>query len=61
MTMPKPKQPLPPEAGYPGLPINDDVPELKKAFTFFNEQIRPRREFVVDEVLPAVDMFKYLT
>jgi hypothetical protein len=48
--MPMPKKQLPPEAGYPGLPINDDVPELKKAFTFFNEQIRPRREFVVDEV-----------
>jgi uncharacterized membrane protein YhdT len=47
--MPAPKKELPPEAGYPGLPINDDIPELKKAFTFFNECIRPRREFVVDE------------
>lgn len=49
-----PKREIPAEAGFPGLPINDDVPELKKAFTFFNEQIRPRREFVVDDVIPLL-------
>lgn len=55
--MPMPKREIPAEAGYPGLPINDDVPELKKAFTFFNEQIRPRREFVVDEVFLLIRLY----
>lgn len=36
---------IPPEAGFPGLPIDDSPPETAKAFAFLNEEIRPRREF----------------
>jgi len=44
--MPKPdKFVIPPEAGFPGLPIDDSPPEYKKAHAYFNEVIRPRREF----------------
>ena len=49
--MPAPKnRVIPDEAGYPGLRINDDQPELKKGFAYFNEEIRPRREFQPDLV-----------
>jgi len=41
---------IPPEAGYPGKPIDDGAPVLKKAFSFFNDEIRPRREFHPDLV-----------
>jgi len=47
--MPAPKnRVIPAEAGYPGLRINDDQPELKKGFEYFSEEIRPRREFQPD-------------
>lgn len=49
MPMPS-KKVIPPEAGYPGLPINDAEPESKKAWAFFNDEIRPRREFMSDLV-----------
>mmetsp|Transcript_14664 Transcript_14664/g.34588 ORF Transcript_14664/g.34588 Transcript_14664/m.34588 type:complete len:873 (+) Transcript_14664:100-2718(+) len=39
---------LPPEAGFPGLPIDDSEPVLEKAFAFYNDEIRPRREFHSD-------------
>jgi len=39
---------IPPEAGYPGLPIDDAPPELRKAFAYLNDEIRPRREFQSD-------------
>lgn len=41
---------IPPEAGYPGRPIDDSEPVLKKAFAFFSDEIRPRREFHSDLV-----------
>ena len=31
---------IPAEAGYPGAPIRDEPPELKKAFEFYNEAVR---------------------
>ena len=47
--MPKPsKFVIPPEAGFPGLPIDDSKPVYEVATTFFNEVIRPRREFQSD-------------
>jgi len=41
---------LPPEAGYPGLPIDDGVPVLSKAFAFYSDVIQPRRAFNPDMV-----------
>jgi hypothetical protein len=51
-TMPKPdKMVISPEAGYPGLPIDDAVPEYGKAKLFYAEVIQPRTDFVItDEV-----------
>jgi hypothetical protein len=44
--MPKPdKFIIPPEAGYPGLPIDDAEPEYNKAKTFYKDVIQPRTEF----------------
>jgi len=44
--MPKPdKFVIPPEAGYPGLPIDDNEPEYEKSKTYFKEVIQPRVEF----------------
>ena len=39
---------IPPEAGFPGLPIDDAKPDYERANAFFNEVIRPRREFQFD-------------
>ena len=51
--MPKPgKFVIPPEAGFAGLPIDDGEPEYKKAHAYFNEVIRPRREFIAELVRP---------
>jgi hypothetical protein len=45
--MPKPdKFVIPPEAGYPGLPIDDAVPEYEKAKLYFKEVTQPRQEFI---------------
>ena len=47
--MPAPtKRIIPAEAGYLGPAIKDEPPELKKAFEFYNHEIRPRREFHSD-------------
>ncbi len=47
--MPEPSgRVIPPEAGYPGLPIDDEPPSLSRAFTYQNEVARPRREFIPD-------------
>ena len=45
---------LPPEAGFPGLPIDDSEPVLEKAFAFYNDEIRPRREFHSDVVCAPI-------
>ena len=45
---------LPPEAGYPGLPIDDGAPLLSKAFAFYSDEIQPRREFY-PELVSAID------
>jgi len=39
---------IPPEAGYPGLPIDDSVPEFKKSLAYQDEVSRPRRELLPD-------------
>ena len=44
--MPRPeKRVIPQDAGYPGLPIDDNPPVLKAAFAYYNDMIRPRRDF----------------
>jgi len=49
--MPKPnKFIIPPEAGCPGLPIDDSKPNYGRATEFFDKQTRPRREFQYDLV-----------
>jgi hypothetical protein len=49
--MPQPdKRVIPPDAGFVGLPIDANPPDLRKGFAFFNEEIRPRREFHEDVV-----------
>ena len=45
---------MPPEAGFPGLPIDDSEPVLEKAFAFYNDEIRPRREFHSDVVCAPI-------
>ena len=35
-------------AGYPGMPIDDSAPSVKKGFDYFNSMIRPRRIFEPD-------------
>lgn len=55
------KKVIPPEAGYPGLPINDAEPESKKAWAFFNDEVRPRREFMSDLVSSTETSRHFLT
>ena len=44
--MPQPaKRQIPEEAGFPGAPIKDEPPELKKAFEFYNQEIRVWLDF----------------
>jgi len=40
--------------GYHGLPIDDSPAVLKKAFAFYTDEIKPRREFHSDLVTCTV-------
>ena len=49
--MPAPsKRTIPPEAGYPGLPIDDAEPEGSKAKEYLQNEVQPRKEFDPDTV-----------
>jgi hypothetical protein len=49
LSMPQPVQRvIPPEAGYPGLPIDDSKPDFKKARAYMKEVTLPRREYLAE-------------
>lgn len=46
-------------SGYPGFPVDGRAPELKQGFKYFNEEIRPRREYVFNVRL-SLGIFQFL-